>query len=307
MIWFAGTGQFAALCLENLTRKNITFGKIITGLPTRSGRNGKENPSHVEIKASELGLNVTRTGKLTENLELINELEKDTPEIIFVIDFGQIIREPFLSSPKYGCLNIHPSLLPEFRGAAPVQRSLLEGKKHTGVTVFRLVKAMDAGEILAQSEIEIKPGYNASDLYKILAETGSNIAADSLSDIAKAKFTPQKNELATYAPKLEKNEFEVSFSMNAEKFCNTVRALDMSGGAYIIIRNRRVKLWRVSLREDIKASDSESGIIKNLDNNPVILCRDFAVELIEVQNEGKKIISGREWSRGMRLKTGDIL
>lgn len=304
-IWFTGTGKFAALCLEGLTKQNITFSKIITGLPTRSGRNGKENPAQLELKANELGLSVIRSGKLTENQELLHELEIDTPDIIFVIDFGQIIKEPFLSLPKFGCINIHPSLLPEFRGAAPVQRALLDGRTHTGVTVFKLVKAMDAGEILTQKEIEIKPEYNASDLYNILANSGCEIAAESITNIESAKFTPQNENLATYANKLDKHEFELSFSMTAKKFCNTVRALDMSGGAYIIIRNKRVKIWRVKLREDLKAK--ESGKIMELEKNPVISCSDFAVEIAEIQNEGKKIISGAEWTRGMRLKTGDIL
>ena len=299
--WFMGTGQFAALCLEGLIKRGITFSKIITGLPARSGRNNQENPSHVEIKASELGLSVTRTGKLTENLELINELETNPPEIIFVIDFGQIIKPPFLD---LMCLNIHPSLLPEYRGAAPIQRALLDGKTKTGVTVFRLAKSMDSGDILAQREINIASEHNASDLYNILSDLGCEIAVQSLN--APLRFTPQDDSLATFADKLTKEEFALSFhNMSAEKIFNSVRALDMSGGAYVLINNKRVKLWRAALREDLH--DDESGKVLELVNNPVISCCDYAVELIEVQNEGRKRTSGLEWSRGMRLKTGDIL
>ena len=168
-MWFIGTGIFASLCLEGLVKRGLTFSRIITGNPTRSGRNNKENPSAVEIKANGLGLTVTRTGKLSQNDELITALEAENPSIIFVVDFGQIIREPFLSRM---CLNIHPSLLPEYRGAAPIQRALLDGHNHTGVTVFRLAAKMDAGEILAQSEIDIAPSENASDLYLRLSEIG---------------------------------------------------------------------------------------------------------------------------------------
>lgn len=284
-IWFTGTGNFAALCLENLIKGGISFTKIITGLPTRSGRNGKENPSHVELKANELGLEATRTGKLNENQVLLNELEKNTPELIFVIDFGQIIKEPFLSASKYGCINIHPSLLPEYRGAAPIQRALLDGRKYTGVSVFQLVKAMDAGGILAQEKIEIPEDFNASDLYKNLSEIGCKIAVEALNKIPEFNLIPQDDALATYAEKLNKNDFELSFSMTAEKFCNTVRALDMSGGAFIFINDKRIKIWR-------------ARVAKNNTNNPVFSCSDLSVELLEVQSEGKKRTTGQEWARG---------
>ena len=302
--WFTGTGKFAALCLEELIKNGLSFTKIITGFPTRSGRNNKENPSHVEIKAKELRLNVLRTGKLNENNDLISELEKNTPDIIFVIDFGQIIREPFLSAPKIGCLNIHPSLLPLYRGAAPVQRALLNGEKFTGVSVFKLVPAMDAGGILAQEKFEIPEKFNASDLYLKLAEIGCKITAEALkNDLV---FTPQNDSLATYAAKLEKNEFELSFSMPAEKFLNTVRALDMSGGAYIKIRNKRVKILRAEIRRDLKNKNLCGNIIET-EKNPVVSCSDFCVELAEIQSEGKKITSGSDWARGLRLKTGENL
>ena len=301
-VWFIGTGPFASLCLEGLIKRGVKFTRIITGLPTRSGRNGKENPSPVELKAISLGLNVSRTGKLNENDELIHALEAENPDVIFVIDFGQIIREPFLSRM---CLNIHPSLLPDLRGAAPVQRALMKRYTKTGVTLFRLVRAMDAGDIVSQSEIEIAPDDNAEDLYVRLSDIGSELAYEALNHINELTFTPQNESLATYAPKIEKSEHEVSFTMTAERIINTVRALAMSGGAYIMIRKKRVKLWRVSLRDDLR--DSECGRVLSLDDSLVISCADYAVEIHEVQSEGKNIMSGIEWSRGLRIKKGDEL
>lgn len=302
MAWYMGTGQFAALCLEGLIRRNVSFTKIITGLPTRSGRNNKENPSPVEIKASGLGLSVSRTGKLTENHELISELETNKPDVIFVIDFGQIIKPPFLD---FMCLNIHPSLLPEYRGAAPIQRALLDGKKKTGVTVFRLAQSMDAGDILAQREVNIASEQNASDLYNILADIGCEIACEALK--APLVFTKQDDSQATFAGKLTKQDFALDFTMSAEKIFDSVRALDMSGGAYVMVNNKRVKLWRVKLRDDLRVKENQTGRIIELDNGPVIACSDFAIELLEVQSEGKKRTSGLEWLRGMRLRACDIL
>ena len=298
-MWFIGTGIFASLCLEGLVKRGLTFSRIITGNPTRSGRNNKENPSAVETKADGLGLTVTRTGKLSQNDKLITALDAENPSIIFVVDFGQIIREPFLSRM---CLNIHPSLLPEYRGAAPIQRALLDGHNHTGVTVFRLAAKMDAGEILAQSEIDIAPSENASDLYLRLSEIGCRIASESLKN--KLAFSPQNDSFATYAPKIEKPEFELSFTDSAFRFVNTVRALDMSGGAYAVIHGRRVKIWRACVRND---TAGEIGHVVNAEGNPIIMCADFGVELQEVQSEGKKKMAGREWSAGLRLKAGDVL
>lgn len=292
-MWFIGTGQFASLCLEGLTRRGLTFTRIITGLPTRSGRNSRENPSPVEITAGTLGLTVTRTGKLTENHELTDALSRENPGVIFVIDFGQIIREPYLSRM---CLNIHPSLLPEYRGAAPIQRAILDGHVSTGVTVFRLAKAMDAGEILAQSAADISPSDNASDLYTRLADLGCEIACDAMGD--DMTFTPQNDSLATFALKLEKGEFLLTFEDSAVRFVNTVRALDMSGGAYVMAGGKRLKVWRACIRQDV--TGRMQGEIVADGGNPVVMCADYGVELCEVQSEGKRRITGREWLAGLR-------
>ena len=303
-IWFIGTGNFAALCLENLINNGLEFSKIITGLPTRNGRNGKENPSAVELKAISLGLSVERTGKLNENENLISELENNIPDLIFVIDFGQIIKDPFLSKPVYGCLNIHPSLVPEYRGAAPIQRALLDGKNYTGVSVFKLVKAMDAGPVLAQEKFLIPENFNASDLYRELSKIGCGIASKALKKIPEFNLTLQDESLVTFANKLEKKDFELSFSMPAKNFCNTVRALDMSGGAFIMIKNKRIKIWRAKFYDE---KSKIPGVVINCEKNPVISCEDFCVELIEVQSEGKKKTSGEEWARGLRLKINEEL
>ncbi len=306
--WFMGTGKFAALCLEGLTRRGVNLSRIITGLPTRSGRNNRENPSPVEEAAKALGLNVTRTGKLTENPELFREFQAEDPTATFVIDFGQIIREPFLTEPpaivKY-FINIHPSLLPEYRGAAPIQRALLDGHTHTGVTVFKLVRAMDAGPVVAQERVEIAPNDNASDLYTHLAEVGCGLAADALKNPEGLTFTPQDDSRATFAPKLEKSEFALSFTMSAEKFTNTVRALDMSGGAYVMVRGRRVKVWRASVCEGVRAKTP--GQVLECSGRVIVSCGEGSVELSEVQSEGKNRVGSLDWSRGLRLKTGDIL
>lgn len=307
-IWFIGTGNFSALCLENFLKNSVSFSKIITGMPTRSGRNNKEIPSHVELLASQNNLNVIRTGSLSKNDVLISDFKNNTPDLIFVIDFGQIIREPFLNGAKFGCLNIHPSSLPRWRGAAPIQRALLNNDKKIGVSVFRLVQEMDAGNILAQNEFDVNDSDSAKNLYEKLASEGVNLATKIIQKINNSDFISeikQDDSLATYAHKLEKSDFEISLDYTSQQIFNTVRALNMSGGAFLRLKNnKRLKIF--SVKKNILKSDSPNKIL-SLENNPVISCKDFSIELLEVQPESKKIMSGKNWAAGLRLNINDSL
>ncbi len=306
--WFIGNGNFAALCLENFMSYGVNFAKIITGLPTRSGRNNRENPSPVETFAISKNLQVTRTGKISQNQDLLSEFSANTPELIFVIDFGQIIREPLLTGTT--CVNIHPSMLPKYRGAAPIQRALLNGDEKIGVTLFRLAQEMDAGNIFAQSEFEIQDSDSAQNLYGKLANLGVNLALEFFANANPGNIheIPQDNSRVTYANKLDKSEFELSFEIDAQKFFNSVRALNMSGAAYITLKKsgKRLKIW--SARKNSLRSESQiCGEILSLENNPVISCEDFSIELLQVQPEAKKIMTGKQWSDGLRLKIHEII
>ncbi|MBQ8693407.1 MAG: methionyl-tRNA formyltransferase [Synergistaceae bacterium] len=302
-IWFIGTGKFAALCLENFIKRDIKFERIITGLPTKSGRGNKEKPSQVELAALKLNLSVTRAGLLSQEQELINEINNNAPDLIFVIDFGQIIKEPFLNAAKFGCLNIHPSVLPKWRGAAPVQRALMNGDDLIGVTVFRLVKAMDAGGILAQEALSINKDVGAAELYEKLSALGVELAVNKINAGELNNLIMQDESLASYADKISRSEFEVNFNFTAEKFNNYVRALDASGGAFIVFNNRRLKIWNAHVIDDIKIEEKPGeflGIDKER-GGVIFKCADKAISLIEVQAEGKNKMSGLDWARGQRI------
>ena len=304
-IWFIGTGKFAALCLENFIKRDIKFERIITGLPTRSGRGNKENPSQVELAALKLNLSVTRVGLLSQEQELINEVNNNAPDLIFVIDFGQIIKEPFLNAAKFGCLNIHPSVLPKWRGAAPVQRALMQGDDLIGVTVFRLVKAMDAGGILAQEALNINQDIGAEELYEKLSALGVELAVNKINagELELNNLVAQDDNLASYADKISRDEFEVNFNFTAEKFNNYIRALDASGGAFIVLNNRRLKIWKAHVIDNIKI-EKNPGEFLGIDKEHggvMFKCADKAISLIEVQAEGKNKMSGLDWARGQRI------
>lgn len=303
--WFIGGGSFAAACLVAMSER-LRFEKIITGEPTKAGRGLQEQVSAVERAACELGLAVERTGPLRRNEALKDAMTSAPPDLVFVIDFAQMIEEPFLNGPKYGCLNIHPSLLPRWRGAAPVQRAILNGDAATGVTVFRLVKELDAGPILAQMEIPLPTDANSVELFRTLALAGSQIAVQSVESIIEGnyQFSDQNSEFATFAAKLNKKEAQLSWNLDNFSVHNTVRAFAFSYGASVTIQGKILKVWRTV---PINAQGTPGTVLFLTDGDPVIACAGGAVRLVEVQSEGKRRVSGAEWSRGARFKEGDVL
>jgi methionyl-tRNA formyltransferase len=288
--------------------RRLAFEKIVTGEPSKAGRGLRDTPSEVERAAGELGLPVLRAGQLSRNEGLKNAMTEAPPDLAFVVDFAQMIKEPFLNGPGHGCLNIHPSLLPRWRGAAPVQRAILNGDTVTGVTVFRLVEEMDAGPILAQVEIPIPMYADSTKIFNDLALAGSQIAVQSVESIIEGncQFSEQNSEFATYAAKLDKEEARVSWSMDNIAVHNTVRAFAFSFGAFATVQGKRLKIWRTFPVEQSTAG--APGTVLSLDGgDPVIACANGALRLIEVQSEGKRRVGGAEWSRGVRLEEGDVL
>jgi len=314
-LWFMGSGAFAARCLTHLSASlppGISLERVITGNPTRAGRGLRETVSRVEETALALGLPLERTGPLSENGPLLKAVTASPPDAIFVVDFAQLIREPFLNAPRWGCLNIHPSLLPRWRGAAPVQRALMNGDEETGATVFRLVPEMDAGPILRQVSIPIEPTATACELYEKLSLRGSQIALEGVQCLLNRPnnvfhfFQEQDNGAATYAPKIGKAEGGVSWDWKALRIHNVVRALDASFGAFTAVRGARLKIWRTLPCGEGEGKDV-GRVLRFSDGFPVVGCGGGALRLDEVQAEGKKRVGGDEWARGLRLKEGDAL
>jgi methionyl-tRNA formyltransferase len=285
---------------------SFAFEKILTGLPTKAGRGLVGRVSRVEEAAQKLGLPVERTGPLSRNGTLAEAFSSDPPDLVFVVDFAQLIREPFLNAPRYGCLNIHPSLLPRWRGAAPVQRALLNGDAATGATVFRLVEELDAGPILRQQEVLIPPSMTSSELFEILALTGSQIAAEGVKSIIEGncQFSNQNSELATYADKISKAETQVSWDRGHLQIHNAVRAFASSMGAFTFFGGKRLKLWRTVPAD---AGGVPGRVLCFIEGDPVVACGDGALRLLEVQAEGKRKVSGADWACGCRLEAGSVM
>lgn len=305
VLWFFGTGTFAASCLSHLAQK-IHFDLIVTSPPSSGGRGMKSIPSPVEKTCDLLHLPVFHSSRASAEPELAARLSEAPPACILIVDFGQKIREPFLSAPAWGCLNIHPSLLPAYRGAAPVQRALLNGEAVTGVSLFRLVEEMDAGPVLLQEEWAIGEKASAGEILEILAEKGSELYLLGVKCLneGSCEYRDQDSESASYAPKIANNEAECSWSRPSRSIIATVRAMNPSPGAFVLIHGKRVKIWEA-------VSHSSSGqpgeILDFVEGCPVVAASEGAVVLLSIQPEGKKRLGGAEWARGIRLKKGDFL
>ncbi|SMG08442.1 methionyl-tRNA formyltransferase [Dethiosulfovibrio salsuginis] len=306
--WFMGTGFFASHCLRSLVQAGLSPDLVVTMPPRPSGRRGmSESPTLVESTASDLSLNLHRSSKVNSDTYLLDRMKNETPDCIFVVDFGQKVGEPYLSTPRGGCLNVHPSLLPLYRGAAPVQRAIMEGQSDTGVTVFRLVEEMDAGPVVIQERASIEENETSGELLFRLAYIGGVLLFRGVQLILDKEnpLQPQNSLIATYAPKIDKKEALLSWNLSARSIHCKVRALNPSPGAYLYIQGCRVKIWSTEVVDVIQGS---SGVLSIDDSGfPVVKCSSGAVRLLEVQPEGKKRLSGVEWVRGSQLSEGEIL
>lgn len=304
-LWFFGGGSFAARCLRAIHRE-LPFELVVTTPPSRGGRGMGLIPSPVQTACEELGIVPRHSARVRDDDDLRAMALNSPPLAILVTDFGQKIPEPFLSAPAKGCLNIHPSLLPRYRGAAPVQRALMNGDAVTGVTLFRLVEEMDAGPVLLSEEYAPGGEATAGEVLEQLAERGSKLFLLGVKCLIKSicSFKEQDSQSVTYAPKIEKKEAEIFWNQPAELIVNKVRALNPSPGAFFFTGKKRVKIWMAR-----KASErGEPGEITGYhDDFPVVGTAEGAVVLVSVQPEGRPRLGGGEWARGLRLKKGEFL
>ncbi len=303
-----GNGFFASKCLESMSEAGTSPSLVITAPPRPSGRRGMApSPTPVETSATELSLNVHRSSNVNSDSVLLDMLDIERPECILVIDFGQKVKEPYLSHPKAGCLNLHPSLLPAYRGAAPVQRAIMDGHDKTGITVFRLVEEMDAGPILIQETIDIGRDETSGELLFRLAYIGGVLLSRGVESFIDGEILPQPQNslLATYAGKIDKTEALLSWNLSAISIHCIVRALNPSPGAYFYLQGRRVKLWKTEVIDELQG---EPGTVF-LDERgyPMVKCLRGAVRLLTVQPEGKRNMTGVEWVRGSHLSEGDMM
>ncbi len=306
-IIFFGTSEFATISLQALIKSEHEIDLVVTQPQKERGRGLNLQPTAVQAYAQAQGMEVV-TCKDVNSKEFIKNLKERGADIFVVVDFGQILSSELLNIPKLFPLNIHASLLPKYRGAAPIQRAILDGEKETGVTIMKIIKQLDSGDIIAQKNIEIKSDYDAVALRKRLANMGSELLIYVLRKIAidDVIFKKQDESKATYAAKIKKQDGLIIWASPAEKILNQVRACKPWPSAYTYFRKKMLKVLKIKVLD--RVTDSRPGsVVKAVNSEIVIACADACISITELQLEGKKPLVCAEFLRGCPLPEGTIL
>ncbi len=305
-IVFFGTSSFAAEVLAFLHRlNNCTIVAIVTRPDKPKGRSLEVLPSPVKQKALFLALACPIFQPVKASTEeFAQTLKAFDADLFFVVAYGEIIKQNLLSLPKRGCINVHASLLPKYRGAAPIQRVLMAGEKETGITIIEMVLAMDAGAMIQRRVVAIDENTTFGELEKRLLDAAYDATFMVFNDFQNGTISKEEQEhaKATYAPKLSAEEERIDWSKPAQVLHNQVRALSPLPGAWCIIQfgktQKRMKIKRSSI--DLAHSGLPGEVVEKTKNQLIVACGDKSIRLLEVQIEGKKAMSIQEFLQGLQ-------
>lgn len=304
-IVFMGTPEFSVNSLKKLYEKGYNIKGVFTQPDRPKGRGYKLSFSPVKEQAIKYNLNVYQPDKLREekNIQILKQLN---PDIIIVVAYGQILPKSILDIPKYGCINIHASLLPKYRGAGPIQWSIINGEKTTGVTTMYMAEGLDTGDMIFKEEIVIYRDETSFDLHDRLSLIGSNLIIKTIDKIkdGTAPREKQDNSLSSYAPMLSKEIAIIDFNKNTQTIYNFIRGMYSWPCAYTYLNNKSLKIYKAKINNDLFNNDM-SGILLS-DKKIIISTLDGGIELLEVQYEGGKRMSGEDFLRGRNLQKGYI-
>jgi methionyl-tRNA formyltransferase len=292
-----GSPDFALTTLRSLANHYQVVG-VVTQPDRASGRGRELKAPPVKLLAQELNIPVMQPQKLRE-LEAMQQLQTWNPDLIVVAAFGQILRKDVLDMPKYGCINIHASLLPRWRGAAPINAAVLAGDEETGVTIMKMDVGLDTGPMLAMKKIRIKPDDTAVSLFEALSMLGADLLIETLPAYMEGKLTPQPQpeEGATYAPMLKKEDGRLDFTQPAVELERRIRAMTPWPGAWFEWNGNVLKVGKGVVSE---AKGKEVGSRLIVEGRPAVQCADGVLTLEEVQPPGKKMMPGKAFLSGAR-------
>ena len=303
---FMGTPDFAVQSLNALVDAGHEVTAVITQPDRPKGRGNKMAFPEVKTRALELGLPVHQPDSVKDEafLELLKSYD---PEVIVVVAFGRILPQAVVDLPQYGCVNVHGSLLPEYRGAAPIQRAVLDGRKETGVTTMRMDIGMDTGDMLMQATLPITDEDTTGTMFDKLAELGGKVLIDTLAGLENGTVVPVKQDdsKATHAARILKEDEVIRWEDSAEKIFCQIRGLSPAPGAYTWWNGERLKLWkaRISDRETGKAPGTVVAISKNA---LTVQTGKGCLEVLELQPAGKKAMPAQAFSNGAGVAEGIV-
>lgn len=300
LVYF-GTADFAVPALERLAPHVVL---VVTQPDRPKGRKMQLQPSPVRVAAEALGIPV-ETPERARNPEFVEQIRALDADALVVAAYGQILSTALLESARQGGINLHGSLLPEYRGAAPIQRAIFDGKSVTGVTLMQMDRGMDTGDEIARIELEIGPSETAGELTPRLAVAAADLVADWIGRIMTGDYprTPQDHDRHSIAPKITKEEAELDFSGPAKREFNRFRAFTPSPGVFFATESGPVRVWAC----EPSTGSGEPGTVLKLLPELEVACGTGSLLLTEVSPAGKKRMSGRDFANGARLSVGTQL
>lgn len=296
-----GTPDFAVPTLKAVAGEHEVVA-VYTRAPKAAGRGMAERKSPVHAEAEKRNIPVLHPATL-KNEEAVAAFRAHKADVAVVVAYGLLLPKEILSAPKFGCLNLHASLLPRWRGAAPINRAIMAGDTETGVAVMQMEETLDTGPIGLEDVVKIDPDMTAGELHDKLSEPGANLMTRALSALAVTglQFTPQESEGVTYAKKLEKSGTKIDWSKPAQEVHNHIRGLSPFPGAWFEIAGGKEKLRVRALRSTLGDGSGKPGAVLD---GLTIACGNGAVRLVEVQRAGAKAMKADEFLRGVALSKG---
>ena len=281
-IVFMGTPEFAVPSLKELKNSDYEILTVYSQPASKANRGQKLTKSEVEITSEKLSLNL-RTPLLLDNDQEYNFLKSIKPEIVVVVAYGKIIPKRFLNIPKFGFINVHASLLPKWRGAAPMQRSIMNLDHETGITIMKIVEELDAGPIIHQDKIKINENVDTLSLSKLLSQLGAKSLIKAMNKIFNGdiSFQEQNHKEATYAKKISKEEAKINWNNSAKTILAKINGLNPNPGAWFKYKNQRYKVWKANITNTF----GSPGTI--VDKMLTIACKEQSIQILEIQKEGK--------------------
>lgn len=304
---FMGTPDFAVPCLKTLAESGHEVAGVFTQPDKPKGRGYKMIPTPVKTAAVEYGLSVYQPRSLRkgdDGAEAMRILREIAPDIIIVTAYGQILPKEVLELPKYGCINIHASLLPKYRGAAPINWVILNGEKETGVTSMQMSEGLDTGDMLIKRSALIGENETYQELYSRLSKIGAEVLLETLDAVENGLLSPQKQDdsISCYSPMITKEMSALDFSKTASEVHNTIRGVT----GFAMLDGKRLKIFSSALTGK-SADDAENGEITDASSFDVKCGDGKIIRFLEVQPEGKKRMKTQDFLRGNKLTSGTIL
>lgn len=298
---FMGTPDFAVPCLKNLVSAGYKVVEVVTQPDRPKGRKKELTPPPVKEAAIELDLPVFQPEKLKEK-EAVQHILSLQPDLIVTAAYGQILPKELIDLPKYGCINVHASLLPQYRGGAPIHQSIIDGNQETGVTIMYMVEKLDAGDILTQVKVPIEEEDTVGSMHDKLSQAGSQLLIETIPMLLNGTVQPQKQEEAkvTYAWNIQREDEKIRWSRTSREIYNQIRGLNPWPVAYANLEEQVFKIWWARVIDEEQEQPVEPGTVLQISEEGMdVACGRGVLRLLEVQPAGKKKMDVSDFVRGV--------